>query len=373
MNGGEQPHANAVGQRRQANRRHRAWLFTSFDTGQNTKDIFAGLLDGRATFTIFQHERCPTSGRDHLQGYIELPQAQRRSWLSRATDPRIHWEPRRGSQSQAIDYCSKQDTRVDGPWQYGTPHHQGARTDIDALKRSSDNGDSLQALWSQHFGTMLRYHRAMASYRLVNAPSRDKKTQVYVFYGPPGSGKSGYAHRLYPNSYGKDPTHRWWDGYDSHEFVIVDDYAGAWSYEYLKNICDRYPVAVETKGGTTAFTASTIVFTSNQHPRSWYPNHPYSELERRIELIARKDSSRTEWVLERDERYTANVFNPHHTIAGLEIESNRSISRRTIGRGDDGRRCDDSGDSIESIEPNTGPEPLNIDNIDLNFLLSDNE
>ena len=37
----------------------------------------------------------------------------------------IHLEIRRGTQQQARDYCQKHDTRVDGPWEYGTPHKAG--------------------------------------------------------------------------------------------------------------------------------------------------------------------------------------------------------------------------------------------------------
>lgn len=71
-------------------------------------------------FLIGQVERCPITGRLHLQLYLEF---NPRVSLNKMQDclPGLHIEPRRGSQKQAIDYVTKEDTRVYGPFEIGSP------------------------------------------------------------------------------------------------------------------------------------------------------------------------------------------------------------------------------------------------------------
>jgi hypothetical protein len=218
-----------------------------------------------------------------------------------------------------------------------------------------DGGVRESELWDEHFGTMCRYYRGILRYRHLKSTRREKKTQVYILHGRPGSGKSGYAHKLYPKAYTKDPVSKWWDGYDCHNNVIVDDYEGAWPYEYVKNLCDRYPFIIETKGGTASFIADTIIFTSNLHPRDWYPTKDWREIERRCELIARKDRPDDAWIIERDTRGDASIFNPHTTIPGLQGEprdpEEEEIPPTNTGDGiGDGGGGNDIGEFVNDID-----------------------
>ncbi len=84
--------------------RSRNWCFTLHDPDPSDlerTELFA-------QYYCWGREKCPTTGRIHLQGYIELkegmtiPQVKKKMGL-----PRIHLESRRGTQLQAIDYCKK--------------------------------------------------------------------------------------------------------------------------------------------------------------------------------------------------------------------------------------------------------------------------
>ena len=72
---------------------------------------------------VGQLERAPDTGRLHLQLYVEY--ARRRSGsrielVLGLPKSRYHGEARRGTTVQAAEYCSKEDTRVAGPYRHGT-------------------------------------------------------------------------------------------------------------------------------------------------------------------------------------------------------------------------------------------------------------
>lgn len=60
-------------------------------------------------YIIAGEEVCPETGRAHLQGYVEFHRAFSLTSVKDAFGwPTAHFEPRRGTQEQAIDYCKKE-------------------------------------------------------------------------------------------------------------------------------------------------------------------------------------------------------------------------------------------------------------------------
>lgn len=64
---------------------------------------------------VYQFEEGEEKGTLHIQGYIEFPSAKDFS-VVKSTFPRANIKKRAGTKRQAIDYCSKLDTRVKGPY-----------------------------------------------------------------------------------------------------------------------------------------------------------------------------------------------------------------------------------------------------------------
>lgn len=96
---------------------------------------------------------------------------------------------------------------------------------------------------------------------------------VNVYWGSTGSGKS---HRAWgeagPHSYPKDPRTKFWDGYNGHEHVVIDEFRGGIDISHLLRWFDKYPVVVEVKGSSTVLKATKIWITSNISPNDWYPD-----------------------------------------------------------------------------------------------------
>ena len=57
-----------------------------------------------------------------------------------------HIEMRKGTVQDCVDYCSKEETRVDGPWRGGEINlkdQQGSRSDLAELRRQIMDGASV--------------------------------------------------------------------------------------------------------------------------------------------------------------------------------------------------------------------------------------
>lgn len=224
------------------------------------------------TFVRYQRELCPVSNREHFQIYIELNSPQRLTRLRDECEGLSNsWlQPRKGSQRQAMAYCSKEDTRIEGPWDYGEKHNQGERADLEAVKIDLDKGHSMKRIAEDHFPAFTRYHNSFRQYKRLQAVKRDWAMEIYIVIGPSGTGKTRWARETFPDAYWK-PHGKWWDNYDGQDTVIIDEmYGNRFSFTELLNLMDRYPHSIEIKGGSVEFTSHTLVLTSNQHPEDWY-------------------------------------------------------------------------------------------------------
>lgn len=82
-------------------------------------------LGDEVNYCVFQRERCPDSGREHWQGYAES--SSKGGLLTKTWQQKLcigddaHIEARKGTQAQAIAYCSKDESRVSEPVFLGEP------------------------------------------------------------------------------------------------------------------------------------------------------------------------------------------------------------------------------------------------------------
>lgn len=99
--------------------RARAWCVTSFDL--TLVERLPVLVESRKLrYAACQVEKCPTTGREHLQAYIEFPAPRTlKSGKDVIGDVSAHFEVRRGSAEEARNYVRKEETRVRGPWEWG--------------------------------------------------------------------------------------------------------------------------------------------------------------------------------------------------------------------------------------------------------------
>lgn len=97
------------------------WIGTIFARpAQEIKQkVSDGVESGTIRYVVFQSERCPTSGKEHQQIFLQLSDKKRLSWLKNFMGSnQDHWEPARHP-AKARNYCRKDESRIAGPFEYG--------------------------------------------------------------------------------------------------------------------------------------------------------------------------------------------------------------------------------------------------------------
>ena len=192
--------------------------------------------------------------------------------------PGAHFEPARGTSSANIEYCTKFDTRVDGPWEYGdrlSLRKQGKRSDLLALRDAVADGltDRELLVHADLSVVFLRHHHLPSLVRrLINPPRLlTEPPTVVLAIGGPGTGKSHYAREHYDSAYWKPSGSKWWDDYSGEDVVVFDDFAGnCLSFTDLKRVLDKNPFKAEVKGSFVELQASTFYLSTNRLPEYWY-------------------------------------------------------------------------------------------------------
>ena len=135
-----------------------------------------------------------------------------------------------------------------------------------------------------------RYHSWVDKAVTLYAPVRKWMPHVYWLYGAAGTDKSRMARAVLENScYCKAPDSKWFDGYDGHDVLVVNDLRkSTFTFSYLLEMLDRYEFRVEVKGGCVPLLAKVIIITcSKSHSELWAElggtaNEHLQQLTRRI-------------------------------------------------------------------------------------------
>lgn len=243
------------------------------------------------SYLVGQMEICPSTQRVHFQGYIELDKAVDLRTLKNSILPvTCHLEPRRGTQAQAVAYCTKDDTRCPDhePFTWGEMKAQGKRNDLNrAIELLQEKVSIIEVINDQP--GLLPYINALGKYQsmLHDNVVRDEAPEVIVIVGEPGTGKTREVYDKEPEVYRvAEPTSTvWFDGYRGEEAVLFDDFNGNIRYHYLLQLLDRYKMRVNIKGGTTNWCPKRIYITSNSEPTSWYQQDTKALIRRITKMV----------------------------------------------------------------------------------------
>lgn len=244
------------------------------------EDELVILQDG-AAYIKWQLER-GERGTPHYQGYLEckkssgLLEAKRILGLGRS-----HLEPT--NSAAYIAYVWKEESRIGGPWQLG-------REPGETTEQCNRNGNlkrigellvgggvrNLRDIAREYPIEWIKYGRGIRDLRATLLPDRDRHTRpsIKIYLGDSGKGKSRSIYDQFESRslFKKAGTSKWFNGYDGQEILWLEEFTG-WEEippELLLQICDWYPLELETKFGFVPLSAKVVILSSTQHWGAWY-------------------------------------------------------------------------------------------------------
>lgn len=242
--------------------RSRSYCFTLNNyTEDEEKNVIK--LNGVATYVCYGRE-VGESGTPHLQGFVQFASGKSLSAAKRAL-PRAHLEVRKGSITQAVEYCQK-----DGDF-----HEVGTRP-LDSAGKGSNEKERWENVRELARAGRVEEIDADVYVRFYGTLRRIAKDHMAAvsdlegccgewYWGVPGAGKSYIARQENPGAYLK-MANKWWDGYQGEDVVIMDECelsAGNWAGHHLKIWADRYAFIAEIKGEARRIRPKKIIVTSN--------------------------------------------------------------------------------------------------------------
>lgn len=212
-------------------------------------------------------------GTPHYHLYIEHPNAIYFAPLKKKF-PRANIQVAKGNVEQIKNYLAK-ERGIDKVEEEGEPKYQGKRTDITRVRNLLEEGGTMRELIPA-VGGMQSVRMAECWLKYFEEP-RDWLPEVYWIYGGSGLGKTQMAYKM---GYEFNPNERpfklmsnrkWWEGYDAHEVVIVDELRqDCFRVSELLELMDRYEYRVENKGGSRQMRAKYIIITSSKSPENLF-------------------------------------------------------------------------------------------------------
>lgn len=270
----------------------RGWMLTIPATSHTVEQV-RSMLTTLAPAAVFQREKGGITGYEHYQCYIQLPSPRRWSTMKKMlTDAGFadaHFEKQWATGAACYRYCTKEDTRLDGPWVIGNIQmndKQGERSDIARLKRMiTEEGMSYNdVLLADETGNAGRYRNMLRDLQEARIEQQLdsqawRKVEVNYLSGPSGVGKTRYIFDHYkPSEFYRitDYSHPW-DRYKGQPVVVFDEFSGQPSIEEMLDWLDCYTTQLRARYNNRVGLYDTVWVISNLGIEEQYTYKPESQ------------------------------------------------------------------------------------------------
>lgn len=235
----------------------RTIIFTVFNYGEDPASYLEAIKE-KCDWVYGQLEKCPTTEKLHIQAMayskVNCKWGFVRAHKEKCFDPLA-----------SIKYCSKDESRVDGPWEFGprpTWNKKGQKlTNMELIQ-----GD-LKTLVDENripLVSLPKIIKAREIYSNLKPIIMEEKVIKGTWhYGPPRTGKSTAART---GVYYLKSANKWWDGYNGEDKVVLEDVDTSmkeWLGYFLKIWTDWWAFRGEVKGSQIMIQIKEFHVTSN--------------------------------------------------------------------------------------------------------------
>lgn len=265
----------------------RKWCGTNYDMELDWTAIWDR---GDLNYLVKGNEICPDTGRAHQQWFAWFKNERSSIKSVSKMFGGCHTEKcyDKARIADNIEYCKKEHK-----WkEWGRIPQQGGRTDLyKIMRRIREEGMSELNIIEEAPQLWVQYGRRFEQYRALLQKDRKWITDVRVWWGPAGSGKTRAAIEWLGDYDAINYTRGgFFQGYTNCENVLLDDFDGMATMErrVFLNMTDRYKLVCNVKNGEKNFNAKKIAITSNMDPSGWYEGDSAAVL-RRISGITKME------------------------------------------------------------------------------------
>ncbi len=289
-------------------RRDRGFCFTYWPghrPDHTEEEIMTILKAVNCQYIVFQQETGSQPGQtengEHIQCWVYFKSAITLQQAKGRLPGTPHIEVQRGSNSQAADYCKKDDTRRPGKTWHEVgqqPQDTGVKNNslLETIQHAEQHGMKRTMDGDEHKASIARYTKGIQTLANHAANKRIpmmRNVKIYYIWGDSGAGKTTWAStRWSPDDtyVVSDRKQTWFDQYQGEGVVVIDEFEGKTDWGLIKRILDGSKMLLPTKGSHVYGEYHTVIVTSNHDPRTfydqgcnfWTTEPPYGPFQRRV-------------------------------------------------------------------------------------------
>lgn len=369
--GTEEPTINTEG---------RFWCLTVFPVEQKDDErVYANYPDKvecivrsskgteyKIKYLRYQEEKCPKTGRFHLQMFMIMEKPIKFTVLKNAFPKcRIAMRYKKSTNKQADEYCDKEETAT-GKYKYKggefEEDQQGKRTDLELVAEAIKDGATLKAVSSMFPSTFMKFHGGIKSYASYHDEPIACERDCALYWGLTGVGKTYHVERMLENyeklglrvfqpAVTKDGGLCFFK-YDGEQIIWLEDFDGKRHLDArtLKLIMDNGKCMLPARYNPVAAKHQKVIITSNRPPEKWgYEAIDLPAIVRRLNSI---------WECRMDEWRRA--ANPHKSVAARTIPNpNREYLMAKLLDAPQQSELEPSSSTF--ILPTANPSPMYVD------------
>ena len=243
-----------------------------FKSYEHFKQYIENLQIDGLKYAVGQVEKGHKEETLHIQfGLIFDETHGKRFYTMKKYFPTAYMAQARGSNFDIKKYCTKQDTRVEEPFEFGKFVEMRKRTDYEEFQSALKSGASDEELLENFYTlTSTLGFEKINKQRDVMFNSKYKREfrnlETTYIYGDSGVGKTtfiyeqfGFENVFRVSYYGKFQ----FNGYNGEKILLLDEFSGQVNLYWLNQILDGFPLKLEVKNGERIACFEKVYICSN--------------------------------------------------------------------------------------------------------------